>query len=400
MVIIMVKEIADVMEKYVINNEASGISLIVRKDDEIIYKNKWGYSDLESKKELEYNSIFRMMSMTKPVTAVGVLTLLDKGLLSLDDEVSKFIPQFKNMRVSVDERYTYKEGMKLLSLLPKLIFFKESKVKTVPFEREITIRDLLSHSSGLEQGIVGLITMKKRNVKKDSLKCSADNYSSYILDFHPGTGTGYSPLAGFDILARIIEVVSGMPYEEYLTKEIFEPLEMINTTFELNGEQKRRLVKLYKRKKENLIDVTNSEKDLAGFIGALPGYYSGSASLYSTLEDYEKFAAMLLHNGELMGRKILRKETVDLMHSELPQKHLEPDPGFVWGAGVKVLQSAEHKNSFATVGTYGWSGAYGTHFFISPEDNLSAVLMLNREDIGGSSSYISKKTEELVFKYF
>ncbi len=396
----MVKEIAAVMEKYVINNEASGISLIVRKDDEIIYKNKWGYSDLESKKELEYNSIFRMMSMTKPVTAVGVLTLLDKGLLSLDDEVSKFIPQFKNMRVSVDERYTFKEGMKLLSLLPKLIFFKESKVETVPFEREITIRDLLSHSSGLEQGVVGLITMKKRNVKKDSLKCSADNYSSYILDFHPGTGTGYSPLAGFDILARIIEVVSGMPYEEYLTKEIFEPLEMINTTFELNGEQKRRLVKLYKRKKENLIDVTNSKKDLAGFIGALPGYYSGSASLYSTLEDYEKFAAMLLHNGELIGRRILRKETVDLMHSELPQKHLEPDPGFVWGAGVKVLQSAEHKNSFATVGTYGWSGAYGTHFFISPEDNLSAVLMLNREDIGGSSSYISKKTEELVFKYF
>ena len=160
------------------------------------------------------------------------------------------------------------------------------------------------------------------------------------------------------------------------------------------------IVKCYKRKKNRLVDVTGTKDDMYGILACEAGYIAGCGGLFSTLADYDRFAQMLANGGTLDGVTILKPETVELMHTEAPEKHMEPDPGQVWGLGVKIRQDPAKGNLPVTAGTYGWSGAFGTHFFISPKDDLSCVWMTNRTDLGGSGSYISAKIEELVFSEF
>ncbi|MBQ2786193.1 MAG: beta-lactamase family protein [Oscillospiraceae bacterium] len=388
------------IQSYVKNAELSGAALMVRKGGKVVYHNKWGWTDIADQTPITDASVFRMMSMTKPVTAVGILKLMEKGLLSLDDPITKFLPLFQNMQVSIDKRYEFRPGMNPLSLLPKMLFFRMGNVKTEPATRDITIRDLLSHSSGLAQGIVGLLAMRKDKSIKKSLAQQADVLSQYVLDFQPGTGTGYSPLAGFDMLTRILEVASGMDADAYFRKEIFDPLGMADSFFWPNDTQKQHIVKCYKRKKNRLVDVTGTKDDMYGILACEAGYIAGCGGLFSTLADYDRFAQMLANGGTLDGVTILKPETVELMHTEAPEKHMEPDPGQVWGLGVKIRQDPAKGNLPVTAGTYGWSGAFGTHFFISPKDDLSCVWMTNRTDLGGSGSYISAKIEELVFSEF
>lgn len=395
-----IEDINSTMEHYIANQEIAGGALIVRKKDKIVFQNKWGFANIASRKPVEFDSIFRMMSMTKCVIAVGVMILIEKGKLDLDDPVSKFIPSFQNMRVANDKRYQFTEDMKMADVLRKLLFFQMRKVKTIPAQREITIRDLLSHSSGLEQGIVGLLAMTKDRGIRKTLALQAEKYANYALDFQPGTGTGYSPLASFDILTYIIEIVSGQEAAEFIQNEIFEPLEMKNTTFWPDAEQQTRLVSVYKRSKGKLKDVTNTKEDLDGMLHRGKGYISGSGGLFSTLTDYEHFVWMLCNGGSYNGIRLLKPETVVLMQKEAPAVHLEPEPGFVWGLGVKIRQDPTKYDSSVTEGTYGWSGAFGTHFFISPKDNLDCVWLVNRSDLNGAGSYISKKVEELVFGLF
>ena len=190
-----------------------------------------------------------------------------------------------------------------------------------------------------------------------------------------------------------------MSFEEYVQKNICEPLEMKDTTFFLNEEQRTRLVDLYIRKKERLVNVTGSEKDLYSVMNMeKEAFEAGCGGLYSTVEDYEHFAEMLLNEGTYYGKRILKQKTVRMMCSEGGYVHLEKDPGLVWGLGVKIRTEPEKCGSAATKGTYGWSGAFGTHFFISPEDRLEAVFMTNRADMDGASSPVSREIEKAVFE--
>ena len=384
-----VKQIDETMQAYVSNQEMAGGALFVRRGEQVLYREKWG--------EAEFDSIYRMMSMTKCMTAVAVMICVERGLIGLDEPLSTYIPEFKEMKVMDDERYVF-EPEKLKKLPIMLLTFRMDKVKNKPAKREITIRDLLSHSSGLQQGLVGLLAMtKEKNVYK-TLREYVLHYTKHCLDFEPGTGTGYSPLAGFEILGYVVSIVSGMSLEEFMQKEICEPLNMKDTTFFLSEEQKTRLVDVYKRKKNRLIKVTGTKDDMAGFLHEKELCFEhGSGGIYSTLDDYANFGEMLLCKGNFRGVQILKPETVELMHTEAPKQHLEPEPGFVWGLGMKIRQDPKKANVPATEGTYGWSGAFGTHFFISPKDHLEVVFMMNRSDIGGSGSYISTKVEELVF---
>jgi len=393
-------DINSTMEQYIANQEIPGASLIVRKDGRIIYQNKWGFANVEGQKPIEFDSVFRIMSMTKCVIAIGIMKLVEQGKLKLDDALSQYIPSFRNMRVSDDKLYQFRDGMKITDILPKLLFFKMNKVKSVPAQREITIRDLLSHSSGLEQGIVGLLAMMKDKKPRESLAQQADKYAGYVLDFQPGTAASYSPIAGFDMLTRIIEIVTGRNADVYLQNEIFKPLEMTSTFFWPDSEQKKRIVSVYKRKKGVLINVTGTKEDIDGVIRRRNGYISGSGGLYSTLLDYERFAWMLCNEGDYNGRQFLKSETVALIHTQAQSQHIESEPGFVWGLGVKIRQNPVKGGSFATEGTYGWSGAFGTHFFVSPKDHLGAVFMVNRSDLNGAGSYISNKVEEMIFGLF
>lgn len=377
-----------VMNSYIANGEMAGGALIVRKNDEIVFDGKWGYADVEKQSPVTDDTVFRMASMTKIVTTVAIMKLIEEGKLGLDDPISKYLPQFADMRVCADKRYEWGPGMSKLSMLTSFLFFRMDKVKTVSAHREVTIRDLLSHASGLQQGVVGMIAMLKHS-KKDTLAERINAYSRYALDFQPGTATGYSPCAAFDILGYLLSVITGKDAKDAYRELVFEPLGMTSATFKLDD--MTNLAKTYTREKEKLVDITGSSKDIEGIIRIEPDteYVAGSAGMYCTVKDYEKLGRMLCNDGD----GFLRPETVKLMATEAQEKHMEPNPGQVWGLGVRIRQQDE----FCTPGTYGWSGALGTHFFVSPEDKLEVVFATHRSDLNGSNSYISRKVEELVF---
>ncbi len=405
-------EIDQTMQAYFENSELAGGALLVRKDDRLVYQSKWGYADLAEHIPIEYTSIYRMMSMTKPITAVAVMQQVEKGKIGLDNPISRFLPTFGKMQVldaklpkaalRVFDPDQKEKGSKLglLSLIPLILSIKAGRYKTVPAVREMTIRDLLTHSSGLEQGLYGYVQLFLQPKQRESLAEVAERYSHYPLDFQPGTAANYSPLAGFDVLARIVELVADMPFDLYVQDHIFAPLGMTDATFRLNDTQKKRLVRAYKRNKDGLTNVTGTKDDVDGILRSGKDYISASGGLYATVTDYDRFARMLLLEGTLDGERILKPETVQQMRSEGARVHLEPEPGYVWGLGMKIRQDPQRGDSPCTAGTYGWSGAFGTHFLISPADKLEAIWVTNRTDLGGSGSYISREIERLVFGCF
>ncbi len=385
------------MESYVSANEMAGGVLIVRKYGAVVFKGKWGLMDVGRQLPVEYGTIFRQASLSKPLTAVAIMMLADKGLVGLDDEIDKYIPEFKNLCVAADQRYA--TGNSDPAQFPKLLAaFDPVLVKTETARCMVTVRDLLTHSSGLEQGIAGLLAgMKLEGWQEDTLETRARKWARIPLDFQPGTATGYSPTAGMDTLARVVEVASGRPFSSFMREALFSPLGMKDTSYHPDAAQAGRIPPLYKTVDGRHVDVSGTDEDIDAIGKIGPRYDSGSAGLYATAEDYDRFAQMLYHGGELDGRRYLRAETAQSMGQEGAKRHLQFQPGLVWGLGMIVRQNPEAAGSYATQGTYGWSGAFGTHFFISPKDGLSVVFMMNRADIGGASSYISAKVEELVF---
>ena len=394
------QEIQRTIDAYIQNQELAGGALLVRRDEEVLYENTFGYSNIDARQAIARDSLYRLMSMTKPITAVAVMQLTEQGKIELDAPLNRYLHGFTDMRVVDDKRYAYHEGMNALSLLPGLLTFRLKAPRTVPAERDITIRDLLCHASGLEQGIYGLISMKLDKSKRESLAALEQKYSTMPLDFQPGKGGGYSPLAGFDLLARVVEVVSGLPFDAYLQQNLFDPLGMQDTAFRLDDAQTARLVHVYKREKNRLKDVTDTAEDMDSLLKRGENYTAGCGGLFSTLHDYDRFAHMLLNGGAVDGVRVLQPETVRLMGQQGSPDYPDPDPGCAWGLGMKIRKDPQKAKSACTAGTFGWSGAFGTHFFVSPKDHLSAVWMMNRSDIDGAGSYISKKIEELVFGCF
>lgn len=394
------KELKGVISGYVERDEIPGCALLVRKNGKIMLKETWGVRDRKTGEVLTEDTIFRLMSMTKVITAATVMTLVEPGEIRLDDPVSRYVPEFANPTLVDDPRYS-QEGEKLDHFLWKMITFSPKRVRTCPSPKEATIRDLLSHASGYEQGWAGLLAMLKRRSGESSLEKRMLAVQDQPLDFVPGTRESYSPTIGFDLLGYIVEKVSGVDLESYMRQVLFEPLKMTDTTFNLSEEQRKRLVRLYQRKKDRLEDVTDKKPDMEAFLKMGPIHYAaGCGGLYGTLNDYDHFGQMMFQEGSWEGKQILKPETIRLMHTEAQQTHLEPDPGMTWGLGVKIRQDPIRAGSPATPGTYGWSGAFGTHFFISPKDGIQTVFMANRSDLGGSGSYISMKVEELVFENY
>lgn len=385
------------LRTHIAASEIPCAALTIRKNDEIVYRRCFGKTNTKGSTELTEEYVFRMMSMTKPVTAAGVLRLQEKGLLRIDDPVSMYLPSFQKMRVQNEARYEPRAGIKPLEAAKLFLTYKREKVKTVPAAREMTLRDLLSHSAGIEQGVIGYIELMKDRRKYASLAEHVDAYANYVLDFQPGTFTGYSPVAGFDILLRICEIVSGKRADLFLKDEVFKPLGMKSATFDRNTIPAGSLVSLYKKTKTGLKDVTDTKEDMKDVLHFLDSYVCGSGGLFCTASDYERFARMLCNEGAHEGTAFLSPETVRLMHTEAAEKHLEPEPGYVWGLGVKIRQDKEKGGFACTEGTYGWSGAYGTHFFVSPADRLEAVFCTNVSNIGGSGSFLNPPLEKLIF---
>ena len=332
------------MHSYVDNNELSAIQTAIVKNGKLIHFDSYGSSDISENNELKSDDIFRIASMTKPIVSLALMKLYEEGKFKLNDPVYKYIPEFKNLTV-------------------------KKRKKTKPVKNHVKVIDLLRHSAGLNfkgpEDYRKVINMNLEEYTKDAAKTP--------LKFEPGTTWWYS--SSTDICGYLIEVLSGQKLDVFLKKNIFDPLKMDDTSFELPKNKIDRLTTLY---------VVGENKELVSFDNKSNSPFkdkvillNGSGGLLSTTEDYLKFSVMLLNNGSSNGEQIIKKSTLDLMKEDhslgLKYKKLVFGKKKGFGLGFEVVKEDETK--FGSKGTFGWGGMFGTYFRVDPKENMVYIYM-------------------------
>jgi CubicO group peptidase (beta-lactamase class C family) len=345
----------------------------VSRRGKIAYFEAQGLMDLESRTPMRKDAVFRIASMTKPVTGVAILMLMEEGQLRLNDPVSRFIPEFKNTRVAM---------MKPQPPPGQGQPPRDPEIYTVPADREITIRDLMTHTSGLESGGAGTregssIAPRKTN---ETLAKYIPQLGAVPLDFQPGTQWRYSALAGIETLGRIVEVVSGLTFDRFLEQRIFDPLGMKDTVFYPGDAQTPRVVTLYRRTPKGLDRIETPDWL------ATKTLFSGGGGLWSTAEDYMQFAQMLVNGGVLNGKRLLSPRTIDLMASNhvtdlYTGAGVQRVQGMGFGLTVEVVLDSIASGRRVSTGSFGWDGAFGTHFWVDRKEQLVGLLMI-QEPVG------------------
>ncbi len=351
--------IHETIQRHIDAGDITGAVTMVASRGRIVNFESHGIMDLASKKPMAKDSLFRIMSMTKPVTAVAVMMMEEQGKLRVTDPVSKYIPEFREMKVSMAPRGAT-NGLANRPPAPG--------GPTVPASREITIADLLTHTSGM----LGSVPDRQPD---DTLETMMPKYAVVPLLFQPGTDWSYSGIAGPDVLARIVEIVSGQNYEQYLRARIFDPLGMKDTSHFPTDDQRPRVVTLYQKTSNGFVPAGDPDS----FSGKK--YFSGSAGLVSTAEDYMQFAQMLCNGGELNGKRFLKAETArriatnyvgDMFNGKLNF----PKAGFGFGYLNAIVQDHKAAGWDLPDGSFGWFGAFGSQVWINPKEQLVTLLMI------------------------
>ena len=351
------------------NNKVFGSAYCVIQGDDVIYQKCFGTVSADSTCSVTENTIFRMASMTKPVTATAILILIERGLLSLDDKVSGFLPEYKDIHIT----QITQDGLTDLGKA----------------QNEITVCNLLTHTSGI--GSEPLKEQRMTYKDRESIDSAVEFYSKIGLDFEPGTKQQYSPFAAFDVLAKIIKKVSGTDYHDFLMQEIFEPCGMMNTTFTPTREQWNAMIAMHNKVDgKNCDDKMNCDCVFSDFPKT---HYLGGAGLVSTLADYSRFAKMLLNKGKTPIKQIISEDTLKLMRTPFISEDIMPSSER-WGLGVRVIVREDYED--LPIGAFGWSGAYGTHFWIDPTNNIAAVYMKNSLFDGGAGNESARNFEKAV----
>ena len=355
------KRVTELMQRHIDAKTFSGAVTLVARNGRIAHFEAQGLMDLESKRPMQKDAIFRIMSMTKPVVGVAVLMLVEEGRLRLTDPVSRFIPELQNLKVTV----LNPEGV----AQPTNAIAAPLPTRTVDAARTITVRDLLTHTSGLMSGGASASQVSQVPIGPgESLAVVIPRLKGVPLDFQPGTRWAYSAQYGFDVLARVVEVASGMPFDRFTKQRILDPLGMKDTFF-YPATGNPRIASLYRSMNGQL----RSQPDGAWVNGA---FFSGGGGLFSTTEDYLQFALMLLNGGQHEGKRLLSTRTVALMASAFAPDTLPGRAaGEGWGLSVRVVSDPAARNTFLSKGSFGWSGAYNTHFFIDPEEKIVGIYM-------------------------
>jgi CubicO group peptidase (beta-lactamase class C family) len=355
------RRIHQMIQRRIDAGDISGAITLVARNGRVAHFETHGLMDIETRKPMTKDAIFRMASMSKPVTGVAVMMLMEEGKLRLTDPVSKFIPEFKDMKVAVPRQTGAVPGGRGAEAAPRFY--------TVPAERDITIRDLLTHTSGLVSGPISIAEAGKLGRKPtDTLADYIPRLGSVPLEFQPGSRWSYSPGAGFDTLGRIVEIVSGQTFDRFLKERIFDPLGMKDTFFSPTEDRIPRLASNYRKTAKGL----EKQPD--------PGptkYFSGAGGLRSTAEDYSLFAQMLVNGGQLNGKRLLSPRAVELMGSVYAPDTLQGRPrGEGFGLSVRVVSDAAARNTWLSNGSFGWSGAFGTHFWVDPKQKMVAIYLV------------------------
>ncbi len=352
------------------NNKVFGSAYCVIQGNDEIYKKCFGTLSVDGNVPVTENTIFRMASMTKPVTAVAALILVERGLLSLGDKVSEYLPEFKDAHITQ---------------------FTESGIlaHSGKAQNEVTVCNLLTHTSGI--GSDPLKEQKMTDKDRQSISSTVKFYSEIGLDFEPGTKQQYSGIGAFNVLAKIIEKITQTDYQDFLKKEIFVPCDMKNTTFVPTQTQWSSLISMH-----NKVDGKSYAEELDRyrvFAGFPCTNYLGGAGLVSTLNDYSNFAKMLMNKGKTLSKQIISEETFSLLHTPFVSEVIMPG-NERWGLGVRVIVNEAY--GFLPVGAFGWSGAYGTHFWIDPTNGIAAVYMKNSLFDGGAGNESARNFEKAV----
>lgn len=377
--------IDDVMARYMANDYISGAITAVARHGETVHFSAQGYMDRENAIDMRDDAIFRMASMSKPVTGVAILMMLEEGKLRLEDPVSKFIPEFANTTVAMLTDPNAEES-------------RDPDIYKTPATREITVRDLLTHTSGLASSGIAARTTARMAPRETS-----SNLAAYIptlgavpLDFQPGARWQYSLLAGIETLGRIVEITSGMTFDQFLQERLFAPLQMNDTSFVVPNDKLPRLVTLYERTDEGQLarqDETPAWLDTKTL-------FSGGGGLYSTTSDYMRFAQMLLNRGELDGQRILGTRTVELMASnhvgDLYGPAANRAEGLGFGLTVEVVLDPVLANTRRGKGSFSWGGAFGTYFWVDPINDLVGVMMIQTPNGDLRTDFINAVIQSIV----
>ena len=377
-------------EKYIDTNRYVGTLTGIYRNGQLGFISTLGLMDRESRKPIERDTIFRIYSMTKPITSVALMSLYEKGLLQLDDPVSEYIPAFKDLNV-------YSEG----------IF---GNYKTTYPDREMTIRDLLSHQSGLTYGFMERSNVdaayRELGIEKESqqnLQEFVNVLSTIPLEFSPGTAWNYS--VSTDVCGYLIEVISGKTLDMFLEEEIFQPLGMSDTGFYVPSSKTQRLSSNYEYR-EGQEPILVDDANTGSYINP-PTLFSGGGGLVSTLDDYMAFCKMVLGRGSLAGHRILSRKTLDLMSSN----HLTNGKdlrscaygrwsetsytGVGFGLGFSVLLDPAASQVSGSKGELAWGGAASTAFWIDPLEDMAVVFLTQ---LLPSSTYnVRRELRSLVY---
>ncbi len=377
------QRIAQMIQRRIAAGDLAGAVVAVARKGRVAYVNAQGVADRDSKQPMTQANMFRIASMTKPVIGVAVMMLVEEGKLRLNDPVSRYIPEFRNMKVAVLQTATAGRGGGAAGAPPATPQFY-----TVPAQREITIKDLLTHTSGLGSGPMGNSDIEKIARKDgETLAQYIPRLGGTALEFQPGSRWAYSPGAGFETLGRVIEIASGMPLDRFFRTRIFDPLGMKDITFWPTDAQMPRVATVYSRTAAGLTRQTMPNDTLSRNV-----YFRGSGGLYSTAEDYLPLGIMLAGGGEADGKRLLSRKTVEMMAAAHIPDTLQGRPaGEGYGLSVRVVTNHAARGTMLSDGTFGWTGAQGTHFFVDPKEELTAVLMVQT-----SNGEIQRDFEDLV----
>lgn len=353
-----------------------GAVALVARNGKIVYYKAFGMADNEAGRDLKRDDIFRIASQTKAITATAVMILWEEGKFRLDDPISKYIPEFKNAQI-------------LDSLNAN-----DTTYFTSPAKGEITIRHLLTHTSGIGYGFIDNNEFRKIYQKAgiiDAFTITPVTIEENIkklakLPLHHNPGERFTYSEGLDVLGYLIEILSGKPLDDFFQERIFDPLGMNDTYFYLPDSKKIRLVPVQTFKDDKWIRYTNAYYDTDYPIKGSKTFFSGGAGLSSTAKDYATFLQMYLNNGELNGVRLLSRTTVQVIMAN-QVGDLLGDSGADYGLAFGVLnQEGQNKGGRGSIGTFNWGGYFNTQYFADPKENIIGILMKQTQDIRGDET--------------
>lgn len=391
-------KIDEVMQGYIDGNQLANIDLLVAKNGKIIYNQSFS----KDKATKGPPPLYRIASMTKPITSVAIMILVEQGKLKLTDAVSRYIPEFKNMKVLIDDEKVNEVNQNVSSKPTE-----KGAYHLVNAERDITVKDLLTHTSGIIYGFKNVKHLTKLHTKlgisdglSDTNSLIADNVKKIALlplKHQPGKEFTYG--LSTDVLGYLVEVISGSSLDQFIKEKILTPLKMDDTRFYLSEDKFLRLVPLYTPEEKGGIRKIDAKKDKNDFTARFrytgsERYYSGGGGLISSAIDYAKFLQMMINRGELDGKRILARDTVSLMFSNQISQIEQGDKTFKFGLGF-MIHGKPIAPEVIPSGSLSWGGIFHTSFWIDPKNDLIGVSMAQK--FPAAKSDMHEKFRQLVY---